>query len=246
MPGPPMVVANAVQVRLRWLVQTETAFNVLNFRATSAVVVNQALADQVGTQVKLAFAAQWAAHTATGNSLQKVGIRDLRVASSAEFVDSGSASAGGAAADSLPPQNAVVVTLRTAKAGRSFRGRVYLPGLSELDNSPTGVTSTAANTAAAAFINDIATRLQPIGLTFAVLSRPSDASTTTKTTTHSDGTTTVKNLSVVTAKAGEINDVTLVQVRNNRTETQRRRNNARGAGIASTFSPLVSVPIGTV
>lgn len=244
MPGPPQVVANAVQVRLLWLIQTETAFNVLNFRATSSVVVNQALADSLGTQIKPSFAAQWAGHVAAGSSLQKVGVRDLRVANQAEYVDSGAAQNGGAAADALPPQDAVVVTLRTAKAGRSYRGRVYLPGLSELDNTSAGVTSTAANTAAAAFINDIASRLQPLGLFLAVLSRPHDQVVITAVTTHSDGTTTSRVLSHETAKTGEINDVTLVQVRNARTETQRRRNNGRGAGVATSFAPLVSLPTG--
>jgi len=38
---------------------------------------------------------------------------------------------GGVAGDMLPPQDAMVVTLQTGKVGRSYRGRLYLPGLPE-------------------------------------------------------------------------------------------------------------------
>jgi hypothetical protein len=41
------------------------------------------------------------------------------------------AQAGSITADMLPPQAAAVISWRTTKAGRAFRGRTYVPGLSE-------------------------------------------------------------------------------------------------------------------
>lgn len=232
------VVPNAIQVRLIWLVGGEICINVLNFSATAAVVVNAAFANLVGGHIRAAFTAQWASHCATTTTLSKVGVRDLRVPNMPEFQDTAAASAGIGTSDGLPSTNAVCVTLRTAKAGRSFRGRVYVPGAAEVENTAGGVQSTATGTAAAAFINAIITNLQPDNLTMAVMSKPAEAFKIVKTTTHSDGSTSVKTLSNVGAKSGGLENVTATESRNTRWETQRRRGNGRGSSASLVNGPV--------
>jgi len=41
------------------------------------------------------------------------------------------ATAGSSAAAPLPPQNAICLSWHTGRAGRSYRGRTYLPGIGE-------------------------------------------------------------------------------------------------------------------
>lgn len=53
--------------------------------------------------------------------------------------------AGSSDAQALPPQTAMVTKLATAYAGRSYRGRVYLPGMTETHSSLGTFDSTSRN-----------------------------------------------------------------------------------------------------
>lgn len=65
---------------------------------------------------------------------------------------------GGQTGDLAPLQAALVTTLRTPNRGRSFRGRVYLPGLSDGQVNSDGETITSARVAAQqAFITSLQT-----------------------------------------------------------------------------------------
>ena len=57
-----------------------------------------------------------------------VGVIDLRSANNQEVPSTGTELVGTSAETPLPDQSSIVVTLRTALAGRSFRGRVYTFG----------------------------------------------------------------------------------------------------------------------
>ena len=118
---PPLpVIPNCIQVRLIWTINGQLAINVLNAVATGTVTVNQTLANTVGGSIKTAFQTNLAALITVGNSLAKVGLRDLRSLNLAEFLDTGGASPGASAGDPLPGQTALCITLRTAQSGKSF------------------------------------------------------------------------------------------------------------------------------
>jgi len=240
--APPLVVTNAAQVRLGYDLEGEVAYNILNFEMATPLVVNGGLADQVGTAVKAAFTAQWRPHVNSLTRLVRVGIRDLRTANNPEYLDNQAAVVGSAVADRAPRAASVVVTLRTAGAGKSFRGRVYVPGVSSSE-SLNGNQTSAVTLAAAAYINDIASRLQPIGLFLAVMSRPSDDIVTRQITTRDGAVVQDRVLSHVTAKTGRLSRVTLVESRNNRWEYQRRRDNGRGQGVSSLSQSAASFVI---
>jgi hypothetical protein len=161
----------------------------------------------------------------------QVGVRDLSSASLAEFLDTGAAVPGLDATDMLPGGNAYVVTLRTARAGQSFRGRVYLGGYTEGGNGPTGAIATPVAVAGTAFVTSIGTTMGANGLTFSVLSRPSELTVLTKDVTHPDGTHTITTHSRA-ARAGGLTDVIAVEARNTIWDSQRRRT---GPGSASTL-----------
>lgn len=199
---PALIIPNTVMVRLLWQTATHRPVNVLGALKTGTVTVNQALTNTVGTAIKSAFTSSGhAAVVGTGVSLLNVGLRDLSQANLAEFVDSGAAVPGTATGDLLPPQLALVSTLRTALAGKSYRGRVYLMGYTETSSDANGQASVAARTAATTFLNAINTALQASAMQLAVMSRPNAA----------------------TGKVGFSTAVTTVQMRDAIFDTQRRR-----------------------
>src|SRR5258708_37146974 len=78
----------------------------------------------------------------------------------------GAATPGTGIATALPPGASLVISERTAQAGRGFRGRIYLPGLdSSLLTAATGAASAAGNTAAVNFITAGQTALTASALT---------------------------------------------------------------------------------
>jgi len=236
-----MQVVGAAQLRLIYaLGPLEGAVNVLGLVVSGNPTIDQALANLIGADVKGAFTTHLAPVVGTTVNLARVGIRDLRTDNQPEFRDTAPAVPGTATGDLLPKGAALVVTQRTAKSGKSFRGRVYLPGFTETNNDATGSTIAAASTAAINFISAIYSALGPRGFSGGVISRPAEAYVITKTTTHSNGTTTTETLSRVTAKSGQVTPVTAWETRNARWEYQRRRDNGRTISPTLLSGPLFS------
>ena len=178
------------------------ALNVMGVVNTGAVAITQAITNTIGTAIKSALTSSGlGALIHTSVTLANIGLRDIRTANTAEFLDTGGATAGTSAGDFLPPQTAFVVTLRTAQAGRSFRGRVYLPGYGEGANAVTGTIGSA--TQSVAFVTAVQAALVTNGLNLGVLSRPAPLATP--------------------ARAGFITPVTSIVARDLVWDTQRRR-----------------------
>lgn len=154
---PPVVIPATVRVSMVWkLSGTDYAVNALHYIVPGATVVDQAAANDIANDIGTAFAGTYDASVADAVELNRVEVRDLRTASQPVYI--GLILVDGASVvPPLPPQNAIVVTLRTALAGRSYRGRVYLPGASELASSATGSIESAAMTNANDFIDNIIT-----------------------------------------------------------------------------------------
>jgi hypothetical protein len=225
-------------VRLLYSLSNQLAVNVLHANVTGAVVVNQALANTLGSAIKSAFSSNLGTHMAAGSVLARVGVRDLRSANLPEFLDTGSLTAGTGVGDALPTQDAACITLRTALSGKSFRGRVYISGFTEADNDANGFTTAAANTACVAFLVAVQAAMNTSGMILSVASRPAEEKILTETTNHANGTTTVRTLSHQTPKSGTSQAVTSIAARDGFWQSQRRRGNARG--VPPTFFDVAS------
>lgn len=202
----------AALVVLRWQVVSLVTTNVLGAMRTGTVTYDQALANALDTAVKAAFTANLAARFSPSAQLTSVGIRDINTPNNAEFIGVNAPVAGTGTGDPLPKQVALCVTLRTLQTGPAHRGRVYLHGFSEAENDPNGLATTAAQTSAAAFINAVDSALLARGLQLAVLSRPVPAQIIP-----------ARAEITIPGRAGQAQDVSSVQVRNGRWDTQRRR-----------------------
>ena len=207
----PLVMGTAVQVRLHWSYNGKPAFNVLGGIVGGGYINSQAHADSLSAAVMGHFTTSGLrALMATTTSLLAVGIRNLRIANEAEFPSaSGGPLAGTGAGFPMPNEVAAVVTLRTAKAGKSFRGRNYFSGGVVGENDAAGHIVSAFNTALAAFMADVSTDMTAEGITLAVISRPRFANL-------------LPPLDIETY-AGNITAVTSILTRDTKWDSQRRR-----------------------
>lgn len=234
----PNVVPNGAEARVLFSIAGELAENTYGFQTAGSMSIDQTLADQVETAIKGAWNANLGPLCPPTTELLHVGLRDLRQANLPEHLGTSNPAAGTGIADPLPSQVALCLTLRTAGAGRSFRGRSYIGGFDEAQNDTNGEAATGAITAAISYVQSFQTSLNALGLSLAVLTHPQERIVETKTTYHADGTTTVKTMSEQTAKTGAANRVTLVEARDASWDTQRRRGNGRGTNsVAALRSP---------
>jgi hypothetical protein len=222
------VIPNCVQVRLLYLNNGALAINVLNAVVTGSVTVNQALANSLGSAIKSAFTTNVGTHYNTSFVLVRVGVRDMRGENLPEFLDTNAVAAGTGIADALPLSTAMALTLRTAKSGKSFRGRIYLPGMTEAENTPGGGIDAAASAAGVAFVAGVQAAMTGQGLQLGVASRAAELTTIVKNVFHNDGTSSTTTLSTTQAKPAQITPVVSVESRTASWETQRRRGNGRG------------------
>ncbi len=236
--APPLVINNAVRVRLVFQTGTATAMvNVIGAIKTGTLTVDQALATALGSGIASAWITNLGPRCPSSTILGFIGVRDLSSANLPEFLGATTGATGSAVADELPGAAACVVTLRTALSGRSFAGRVYIGGFSELENTAGGGIAASAQTGAAAFINAIDTVLTAHTMRLAVISSPAFAQTTSHTWTDAAG---VQQVETHTrpARPGRVTQVTSVSVRNGIWDSQRRRN---GPGSGSTLFALPNV-----
>lgn len=150
--------ANTVRCRLNWSFNNALwAQNVLHYKAVATnPAVTQATADDMDATIKAALTASGLRSSLSDQwKLENVTVQAAYSNTLPEYTGSGAAVAGTSTANPLPAQNALVVTLRTANVGRSYRGRVYLGGFTEAATGVTGQALVATMTDCEDFINGI-------------------------------------------------------------------------------------------
>lgn len=170
---PALVIPNTVMVRVLWSLNGREANNVLGMVVAGGFTVTQTVCNSLGNAIASAFnTSGFAADCPAGVTCNGIGMRDIRSADQAEFISVTSPVAGTASSDMLPRNVALVVTLRTALAGRRFRGRVYLGGISENANTGDAECATDVRDDARDFVTAIQTAMSAVGGQLAVMSRP--------------------------------------------------------------------------
>lgn len=206
-----LVITNAVLVRLIWqMAGVDYAVNTLHYEVPPLHVVNQASTTAFAAVIDTAatgslLPAQWP----TNVTLHRMTQRDRRVANQPEFIGT-IGRVGTAVGDALPPATALCITLRTALAGRPYRGRTFLPGWAEAASDAVGQATAAAQTAAVAFMTD----LQSVTVSGNALSLA---------VAHQLKKNANPPPEFITQEPGQVNAVTALLSRNIRWETQRRR-----------------------
>lgn len=208
----PKVIPACVEVRLKWtLPNSKTVYNVLHASVGGGFAASAAIIDAVF--VAAVAAAGWTNYKPKLNTtvtFAGMDLRDLRSANLPLASSVAAASPGTGASGAIPPGDALCLTLRTAGAGRGFRGRVYLPGLDFSALAAGGVLAAATNTTAIAFLQAVQTAMTAQGMTLA-LAQPHRAAYTGKTgAAHAE-------------RAATVVAVTSIEARNIVVDHQRRR-----------------------
>lgn len=210
----PYVIPLCVAVALRWnSTNGKVVRNILHGSISGGFANSSPIAQAVYAAV-IASAAwtAWKPYVYSANGLAGIDIRDMRVTTNPWFPSTGGATAGTGAAAEVPAGVALCVTLKTAMAGRGYRGRCYLPGLDTTAvTAATGAIVPAANTAAVNFITAVQTALAASGITLAIAEPPRNAYTSLITGVN------------IPQRSATVTPVTSITTRSTTFRSQRRR-----------------------
>lgn len=169
-----IVIPNTVEV-IANIAATGRTFHVTWHEIIPAgTAVTSGLADAIFGPLKAGWTTNLAPQCAPTTVFGGLSLRDLRDVGF-PLVNSTTGSAAGTAAtetNQLPLNIASCLTTRTAKAGKSFRGRMYWGGYCEIANGVNGRMSAAMKTALDAFAANFLTAVNVSGLTMGVAHRP--------------------------------------------------------------------------
>jgi len=146
-----VVAPNTIKVLINWTWNGRPQLNVLHALYTPAGPLSPNIAESIFASVK--SSAAWTAYETTLSpdlSFAGVSVLDERSANNPLINSTSDAVPGTGTGNAMPEQVASVITLRTAHAGRSFRGRVYLFGYTvaaadALGHITAGVQSSGVN-----------------------------------------------------------------------------------------------------
>jgi hypothetical protein len=202
-----LTIPSTVQVSILWGNVGAQARNVTHGTITAGTSVDVTMANSIlASLVSLQASSGLQAQLAGQGGIEGVTVRDLRDVDFAELISTLPGSPGTAAGEPMPQQIASVISLKTAKAGKHNRGRMYIPGWSEDANDVGAVMTAAAQAALQAFADGLQGAYLSGLVTLGVAQRPLyDLDTCVITT------------------PGVTNAVTQAVVRNGFWDTQRRR-----------------------
>jgi hypothetical protein len=211
-PGP-QIIPNTVEVVLNWeLANGKVVHNVLHGRVAGGFSATSPVAEAIRTAITSGAAwTGFAAQLNDGVTFLGVSLRDLRAPNMPLVESTGAGATGTGAGVALPPEVALCVTLRTALAGRGFRGRVYLPGFDTDALYTDGRATNGAITASTTFVQHIQAAMTASGLTLGIAQPARQAYTSPATGT------------AIPARSATIVDVTSIVTRNGVFDSQRRR-----------------------
>jgi hypothetical protein len=212
-PGP-VVIPNAVTMRLIWnLANGKQVFDVLHVIVPSTYSVTVANVNLVGGPILSAFTSSgYAALVPTTQSFVGIDMRDIRPPGNFALVaGTGTAVPGTSVSPAMPPGVCLVATVRTAQAGRAFRGRIYYPAWATNADAGNGsAVNPTVNNAMNSFNTAILNALTGQGLQLG-LAQPARANYLGVTGTNHP------------SRAANIITVTAVVLRDNVWDSQRRR-----------------------
>lgn len=169
----PGFVVNCVQVRLLFNDPSRSFMNVLHMVYTPAGPLNPNIADTIFSSLKANTS--WTTlmtFLPANTTFTGVDVRDLRTPNFPLIPSTTAAQPGTSASGPLPPQTAIVLTLRTAFAGRAYRGRVFFGGLALNADDGTGhISSPGASQAVQGAGGAIGAAMVAAGGTWGILQR---------------------------------------------------------------------------
>jgi len=208
----PLVIPQTAQMRMVWQLANGTASNVLH--AIVADGFHWTTTDVDNVMDGIVASTGWTdIHPllATTTLLLGLEIKDIRAPHLGSIASSAPAAAGTDVNRPFPDQIALVVTLLTDGSGRSNRGRTYVPGWANDAGDASGLATVDAVLAAEVFMSAVRDAMAAVGFEMAIGHRG-----------HAAYISPATGIEVPAELAGSV-PVSSVRVRDNKFDTQRRR-----------------------
>lgn len=168
--GGPVVIPLCAQINILWALEdAKQGHSVLYGAYTGSFAGTVAQAN--GIMTALTTGASWTALAAffpPTQGLAGITIRDVNTANQPLITSTVPFAGGTSASAALPNEVAVVITERTGKVGRAFRGRVYVPGWATNALGAGNVVAAAAITALQNWANTIPSAFTGQGYTWSI------------------------------------------------------------------------------
>jgi hypothetical protein len=163
-------IPQCVEVALYWTLEDgKVGHNILHARYAGSFPGTVAMANALLTGLTTGTAwTNMAGFLSTTTFLGNLTLRDLNTPNNPLIGSSVGGATGTSASAALPNETAIVITLRTGKVGRAFRGRIYVPGFATNALGTGNVIAAATLTDINAWANTIPTVFTSQGLTFAI------------------------------------------------------------------------------
>lgn len=126
MPGLLPIVGDVLQVKFCCDSESQISLNLLHYRVQSVAGVGAPLTD-IATFFDITMAAGYKGLMSILSRYRGVGVTNLTPPASVEVATTGNAGVGDETTGDLPTQVSFLISLKTAKRGRGYRGRVF-PG----------------------------------------------------------------------------------------------------------------------
>lgn len=164
-------VENVAEVEIRQMLFGQLIENTLYFFLTGGW--DTTLLAQLATSVGVWFIEEVLPQLSQDLSVREVVARDLSTGASAQGIYAAPSNAGGGTNAAAPSNAALAVSLRTADAGRSFRGRNYIAGIQGANIVGDVVSTVVADAIVAAYNIMLSTYVSPSvpGVSWGVVSR---------------------------------------------------------------------------
>ena len=168
-----LVIPETVESMIDIAVASKATSVVIHHLIPAQTAVNATLAEALFASLKTLWSTNLATHCAPSATFTGVRMRDLRGPGLALVSSTGAPASGTApTGEALPRQIAACLTVRTNRAGKSFRGRMYWTGFAEQANAADNHIATTTKTALDTFAANFIAAANVSGLIFGVAHRP--------------------------------------------------------------------------
>jgi hypothetical protein len=138
----PLTIGDTIEVRFYMTSGTQVAIVVRHYEPYS-VIGNGGTDTELAATLGATFSTSWKNMIASVAKYEGLAVQVIKPLRQLAQVDKTGAGLGVNASDLLPPQTAGRLKILTDRAGKSFRGRVYVPFPAEGQSSPAGVPTGA-------------------------------------------------------------------------------------------------------
>jgi hypothetical protein len=206
----PVVNPGVVEAKLLFS-DVDGSWTIVCHGVKGSTTVDSTLADSLATGIGSSVTSSgWATFMKAGSSFDGVEVKDLSTAYNPSFISSVAGVPAAGTGGPLGDNTALCVTKETAKAGREFRGRLYLGGLDGACTTDGKSMTGPAKTAAGNFGEGIRLAMTSSGVPMCISQRALQAGTDSKG-------------NPLPPRSASYTSVTRCVVKDNRLDSQRRR-----------------------